>query len=304
MTSEDTDKRTGSPGLAAGRELSTSQIGPTTDLFGRAVAPASRSARLEKERPALTTGISGLHGLGSSASVALTESLANRLKVRLGTDGSTEYSQTWRRKITPAGRWYWAHTASAPRTSGRGFGGWPTPTGTLADKGVRSERGAIIEAMRSKGPDLAALAGWPTASARDWKDGRSNQHGKNARPLNEVARLAGWPTLQARDGTPRGGQAKRFLDPKRSNDLTDAVMLAGWATPCVGETCDQTSRRGYFESLSNQARGAISTSSPAPTERRGALAPAFSLWLMGFPPEWESCAPLATRSSRRSPPRS
>lgn len=36
--------------------------------------------------------------------------------------------------------------------------GWPTPTAALADKGVRSHEGAIREAMRSHGPDLAAMA--------------------------------------------------------------------------------------------------------------------------------------------------
>lgn len=35
---------------------------------------------------------------------------------------------------------------------------WPTPTAALADKGVRTEEGAIREAMRSHGPDLAAVA--------------------------------------------------------------------------------------------------------------------------------------------------
>lgn len=38
---------------------------------------------------------------------------------------------------------------------------------------------------------------WPTPTARDWKSGASNQHGKNARPLNEVAAL--WPTPTAMD---------------------------------------------------------------------------------------------------------
>lgn len=36
--------------------------------------------------------------------------------------------------------------------------GWPTPTASLATKGVRSTEGAIKEAMRSRGPDLAAMA--------------------------------------------------------------------------------------------------------------------------------------------------
>ena len=36
--------------------------------------------------------------------------------------------------------------------------GWPTPTSSLADKGVRSTEGGIREAMRGHGPDLAAMA--------------------------------------------------------------------------------------------------------------------------------------------------
>ena len=38
------------------------------------------------------------------------------------------------------------------------FAGWPTPTAALADKGVRSTEGGIREAMRSHGPDLAAVS--------------------------------------------------------------------------------------------------------------------------------------------------
>jgi hypothetical protein len=55
--------------------------------------------------------------------------------------------------------------------------GWPTPTSSLATKGVRSEAGAIREAMRSHGPDLAAavsLAGWATPTTRDHKDGAAD----------------------------------------------------------------------------------------------------------------------------------
>jgi len=48
---------------------------------------------------------------------------------------------------------------------------WPTPTASLADKGVRSTEGAIREAARSHGPDLAAVTaaamwGTPTAASK------------------------------------------------------------------------------------------------------------------------------------------
>ena len=48
--------------------------------------------------------------------------------------------------------------------------GWPTPTSSLADKGVRSTKGGIREAMRGHGPDLAAMAcllSWATPRAND-----------------------------------------------------------------------------------------------------------------------------------------
>lgn len=48
-------------------------------------------------------------------------------------------------------------------------------------------------------------------------------------PSSEPFPKSGWPTAQASDGS-GGGQAKRAMNPERSNDLMDFAMLAGWST--------------------------------------------------------------------------
>ena len=47
------------------------------------------------------------------------------------------------------------------------------------------------------------------------------------------------------------------------------------------------------------ASGELQIGSTAETTNGGQLNPKFSLWLQGFPPEWESCAPPVTRSASR-----
>ncbi|BEU21606.1 hypothetical protein PBP221_17460 [Paraburkholderia sp. 22B1P] len=54
---------------------------------------------------------------------------------------------------------------------------WPTPTSALADKGVRSTEGGILEAMRSHGPDLAAMA-CLTASSESKQPARLTDSGE------------------------------------------------------------------------------------------------------------------------------
>jgi hypothetical protein len=102
---------------------------------------------------------------------------------------SSLYKHTTKHRTTPGGRKFLSIRASALRTSETDatgwptpaardwkgatkerwgtnarplnevavLSGWPTPTSSLADKGVRSNEGAIKEAMRGHGPDLAAM---------------------------------------------------------------------------------------------------------------------------------------------------
>src|SRR5690606_37661369 len=99
---------------------------------------------------------------------------------------------------------------------------------------------------------------------------------------------------------------------------TSGNGCGGWRTPSgsdgEGGTMDvlMAIREGYSPKLKlrDQAplarmdSGTMQSGSPAPTERRGALNPALSLWLMGFPDEWLSCGVRAMQSPRRSRRRS
>jgi len=117
----------------------------------------------------------------------------------------------------------------------------------------------------------------------------------------------GWHTPRAR------GDAKgtRWIKGQARN-LEDQARIAGWRTPSAsdgeGGSMDVllAQRNGYSPKLKlrDQAplamtHGAIPSGSPVQTERRGALNPALSLWLMGYPDEWLSCGVRAMQSSRR-----
>lgn len=226
--------------------------------------------------------------------------------------------------------------ASARRTSDSGCTGWPTTRATDADKGVRSEAGSAAEYQR-KGtgadlPTIATLAGWPTPDSShhgmlspDAALARITNHlnggTKRAANLDDVAALVGWATPTSRyskDGACQdadvpvngllGRQAAKLVSPP----------LGAWPTPTSAsqgspENPEARKRRGFNAGLSPMdaaclaippASGTDTTSSPAGTEKRGVLNPAFSLWLQGYPAEWLCCGVRATQSVRKRQRRS
>lgn len=290
MISGATRSAISSPGSADGPMRSGSQDGPTTDLFGQEVAPASRLAPPERARRPMTDATCGLRGFLSSRSAALQSSLVSKLKRRLDGVGSTLFSLTWKDKATPAGRPYCQLVASARRTSDNDCGSWPTPT--------KDEAGGTPERSLAR------------------KEKLNGKCGVSLTALNLVAQLTSWPTPRQADGEKNVRTAegsRREMERKGSpQDLNQAATLASWPTPRAGD-----GENPGTESFANKAgtkglrlndhmitRGPISNGSLAQTEKRGQLNPDFSRWLMGFPAEWDACAPSGMRLSRESPPSS
>lgn len=174
--------------------------------------------------------------------------------------------------------------------------GWPTP--------VQSDQNGVRQPDGKRCVGLNTVAGWATPTTRDHKTGASDvtnslfrKDGKMRNDLLDYqAAIAGYNTPRATDGS-KGG-------PNQSGGSlpNDAAKIAGWNTP----TSNDSTGKGYTYNQGDKNRpklantGLVKSGFLAPTEKRGALNPALSRWLMGYPTEWDDCAPTVTRSSRKS----
>lgn len=287
----------------------------------------------------MTKDTCGPSGTGSSRSAALASFLESRLRQKMASNGSILYRLTWKERVTPSGRAICALRASA-RSSAK-----QNSVEALSEKLESGNQLKSIPVEKQYGGSLPitlaalsrdnptsgsgfSLSGWPTTTTRDWKDGGNPDVNVPANALlGRVVWLAGWPTPQTSDGS-GGGQAKRALNPDRSNDLNDFALLAGWPTPNAGpqndtdtkwrerrEACKEKHGNNGFgltlgmavqdtTPIRYTATGETLTGYSAEMGSSGQLNPAHSRWLMGLPPAWDDCAVTAMRLMPKSRKRS
>lgn len=327
QTSLDTGSATSSPASADGPSQPDLLGGPTIESCGPVPRRASRSPSRVREKPRLTIGTCGPTFSGSPVPDGPLSSWESRLRRRLARTGSTECSLTWKASATPAGRPLSRLVPSTRPTAGIVSGLWRTPNAHVVDA---KSNVVNLEGRKPSDPQVGLAdqvrALWPTAMAQEARLGYQRRRGDSkgsqeslttvvvnvSAPLDDP-RIAGlWPTPTASladKGVRSTEGAVREAERNHGPDLAavTAAAVALYPTPRASANENRTTkippsqlegRHGLY--LSSVAIGMEPAGSSATTESSGALNPAFVFWLMGFPPEWDACAPEAMPSSRKS----
>lgn len=285
----------------------SAQLGPLIEKYGLLLLLANLSPRQAADAGLLTIVTSGRTGATSSRSDALQQFLESRLRARLR--GSDLCEVIWKPWATPWGQPLWKPRARVRTTSATATGLWRTMNTREKGGGEYSDPDKAMARLQSGHQvnlqDQVITAVWPTAAAaRDFKsesatDEFTQRHWAHPRgkTLGMHALHTVWPTP-----TSLSGGSPTSNPPGNSRNNNEIRRHALWATAAAqpaGGTAEQFLERKR-EAVANGKQLGISltdlnlqaqssTGFSAPTEKRGALAPIFVSWLMGFPRSWVDC---------------
>lgn len=187
-----------------------------------------------------------------SPSADLQRSLENRLRARLDANGSPEYALTWKHWPMQSGPPICALRASGHRISDSDCGGWPTGKASdwKGDRHAESAERELMRGNADL-PVIAHQAGWPTTNTNNTKGAYQDteliakrKEAGRQQNLQDIVVLAGWATASSRDWKDTGDLEKsRFRkDGKERNDTVP--RQAGMALPS-GTPAETGNGAGY-----------------------------------------------------------
>ncbi len=296
-TSEGFSSATSLQASAAGRTLCGLLAGLTTPTSGQVAAPVSPSRLPAPKLAGTIRATFGLRGSSCSKSAALQSSLVSKLMQRLDTAGSIVFAMTWNRKTTPSGRVVSRLRASARTTSANGSTSWPTPKVATGDYQYSSgDHDKIVLNLSG----VAKLAEWRTPKAQNATGTGPSRVGNKV----DLQTQAGWATPLGPAPHDSENTAGRVRDRSVFKSTADQAGMASWPTPTslspATENYNEAGDSCNLRKMRQLVSGAPATGSPVATAKRGQLNQAHSRWLMGYPPAWDACAAMVTRSSRSS----
>jgi hypothetical protein len=281
----------------------------------------SHSPKLENSLPKTTPVTSGRKCLdlsGNAGPLGFVE------KTLLGSSNWawTKYSLTWKAKATPQGRLIYQLARLAPRTSDSGSGLLHTPT-------AKANQTSPSTMARGPGNWVSGLGGAkphhmvPTPTTMDHVERKSTNKtpstGKLNYETNKSVSLDRWAKMWPTPTTPTGG-GERSGDRSGTgslNYMARSGQLKMWPTPSAQEPgwkhIEVVDKKGNPPTHSNQRfyhketgrvvqKGLqqVVTMEQDDPKITGSLNPQWVAWLMGYPTEYLSCVPWATRSFRKS----
>jgi len=257
------------PVLAAGATPCALPDGPRIDLFGRAVALASPSAQ-----PVPGGGVTDERHLWPVWFNLIREC---RPHVIFGEQVEAAINHGWLDLVQTD-------------LEGEGYacGAVGLPAGGVGAPHIRQRLWFVADAEHDGGradqqgwqAQGRTVDGWPSGLAdadSGRHNGRATATGRQAGASTGIASSSAFDQLaddldtRLQGRLPGGG---RMRNGKISHDVLDVVAQLTSGLTVIG--------------------------SPAATEKPGQLNPAHSRWLMGYPPEWDACAPTVIPSSRKS----
>ena len=278
-------------------EPSMGNPGEGTSMSCRRGSHASHSALLVSKRPATTYETAGqtpfalLEKSGHDGSFWRTYQAS--LLPLMGI--SAPYSESWPKAGMMLGGVCYLQPKQEHRINAIESGLWLTPRAIYGEHpGIRCTKHLTGQVLAFPTPVAYDAPDRRTFNPTMTKSGqirhRNKAGGTSRASLSQIVKM--WPTPQARDGDQRGAQAKRYFNPKRSNDLPDAV--AAFPTPSVNDSKNSTLPASPV--TRDNLPGHLLRNGERPG---GQLNPTWVAWLMGWPLEWTALKPLEMGKFRK-----